>query len=97
MSSTELPEETVRTPVRSPRANVIADRVLGTLCRARVAPLIPLDERHPRTVFAAHVDDDNTGRPHGTLRLETPVPAARSPTGAGAVTGQPVLGTCQGG
>ena len=84
--------ETVLTPVRSPRANAIAERVIGTLRRECLDHLIPLDERHLRTVLAEYIDYYNTERPHRTLRLETPLPTTRSPTGAGAVTGRPVLG-----
>jgi transposase InsO family protein len=84
--------ETVRTPVRSPRANAIAERVIGTLRRDCLDHLIPLDERHLRTVLAEYVDYYNSERPHRTLRLETPPPATRSPTGVGTVTGRSVLG-----
>src|SRR5262249_27019615 len=84
--------ETVLTPVRSPRANAIAERVIGTLRRECLDHLIPLDERHLRTVLAEYVEYYNTDRPHRTLRLGTPLQVTRSRTGAGAVTGRPVLG-----
>ena len=84
--------ETVLTPVRSPRANAVAERVIGTLRRECLDHLIPLDERQLCAVLAEYVDDYNQERPHQTLGLETPLPAARSPTGTGAVTGRPVLG-----
>ncbi len=54
--------------------------------------VIPLDERHLCAVLAEYADYYNQERPHRTLGLETPLPAARSPTGTGAVTGRPVLG-----
>jgi transposase InsO family protein len=38
--------ETVHTPVRSPRANAIAERVIGTLRRDCLDHVIPLSERH---------------------------------------------------
>ena len=84
--------ETVLTPVRSPRANAIAERVIGTLRRECLDHLIPLDERHLRTVLAEYVDYYNSERPHRTLQLETPLLATRPAAGAGAVTGRPVLG-----
>jgi transposase InsO family protein len=84
--------ETVRPPVRSPRANAIAARAIGTPRREGLDHLIPLDERHLRTVLAEFVDSYHTERPHRTLRLETHRSATRSPTSAGAVTGRPVLG-----
>jgi putative transposase len=84
--------ETVLTPIRSPRANAIAERVIGTQHRECLDNLIPLDKRHPRSVLAEYVHYYNMERPHRTLELETPLPARRSPTGAGTVTGRPVLG-----
>jgi transposase InsO family protein len=82
--------ETVLTPVRAPRANAIAERVIGSLRRECTDHVIPLDERHLRAVLAEDVDYDNRDRPHRTLRLETPLPTTRSPTGA--VHALPVLG-----
>jgi putative transposase len=82
----------VLTPVRSPHANAVAERVIGTLRRECLDHVIPLDERQPCAVLAEYVDYDNQERPHRTLGLETPLPAARSPTGTGAVAGRPVLG-----
>jgi transposase InsO family protein len=84
--------DTVLTPARSPRANAIAERVIGTLRRDCLDHVIQLDERHLRAVLAEYVDYYNMERPHRTLCLETPRPAARSPAGTGAVTARPVLG-----
>jgi hypothetical protein len=53
--------------------------------------LIPVDGRQPRTVVAQHLDHLNTVRPRRTLRLETRLPAARSPARAGAVAARPVV------
>ena len=82
--------ETVLTPVRAPRANAVAERVIGTLRRECLDHVIPLDEAHLRAILAEFAADYNTERPHRTLRLETPRPAARSPTGV--VLARPVLG-----
>jgi transposase InsO family protein len=82
--------ETVLTPVQAPRANAVAERVIGTLRRECLDHVLPLDEAHLRTLLAEYADYYNTERPHRTLRLETPRPAARSPTGA--VRARPVLG-----
>ena len=49
-----------------------------------------LSERHLRTVLAEFIRYYNRDRPHRTLRLETPLPTTRSPTGA--VHALPVLG-----
>ena len=84
--------ETVRTPVRSPRANAIAERVIGTLRRDCLDHVFPLDERHLRTILAEYVAYYNRERPHRALRLETPRLAACSPAGTRAVNARPVLG-----
>jgi transposase InsO family protein len=85
--------ETVLTPVRAPRANAIAERVIGSLRRECLDHLIPLDERHLRTLLAEYVDYYNTERPHRTLRMETPRPQARPRAGPiQAVRARPVLG-----
>jgi putative transposase len=54
-----------------------------------------VDERHLRTILVECVHSYDTERPHRALRLETPRPAARSPTGAvvaRAVVARPLLG-----
>jgi transposase InsO family protein len=66
--------DTVLTPVRSPRANAIAERVIGTLRRDCLDHVIPLDERHLRTVLAEYVDYYNTERPHRTWASRRPGP-----------------------
>ena len=82
--------ETVLTPFRAPQANAVAERVIGTLRRECLDHVIPLDEAHLRSILAEFAAYCNTERPHRTLHLETPRPAARSP--AGAVLARPVLG-----
>jgi transposase InsO family protein len=68
----------------------VAERVIGTLRRECVDHVIPRNEAHLRTLLAEFAASYNTERPHRTLRLETPPPASRSPTGA--VLARPVLG-----
>ncbi len=82
--------ETVLTPVRAPRANAVAERVLGTLRREGLDHIIILNEPHLRAVLAEFVGDYNQQQPHRTVRLETPLPVIRSPTGTIYV--RPVLG-----
>jgi transposase InsO family protein len=82
--------DTVLTPVRAPRANAVAERAIGTLRRECLDHILPLNEAHLRTILAGFADYYNSERPHRTLRLETPRPASRSPTGAVLV--RPVLG-----
>ena len=82
--------DTVVTPVRAPRANAVAERAIGTVRRECLDYVIAVDERHLTTILAEYVHYYNTERPHRTLHLATPQPAARSP--AGAVVARPVLG-----
>jgi len=82
--------ETVLTPVRAPRANAIAERVVGTLRRECLDHLVILNEAHLRAVLAEFVRYYNVERPHRALALETPTPAVRA--AAGPISSRPVLG-----
>jgi transposase InsO family protein len=82
--------ETVLTPVRAPRANAAAERVLGTLRRECLDHVLVVSERHLWAVLAEFAEYYNRERPHRTLRPEAPVPVPRSPTGPIRV--RPVLG-----
>ena len=82
--------ETLLTPIRAPRANAIAERVVGTLRRECLDHLIILNEQHLRAVLREFVAFYNADRPHRSLGLQTPRPAAHP--GPGAVRARPVLG-----
>jgi transposase InsO family protein len=82
--------ETLLTPVRAPRANAIAERLIGTLRREVLDHVIILNEPHLRTVVREFVRYYNDARPHRTLSLETPRPAVRPR--AGPIRVRPVLG-----
>jgi transposase InsO family protein len=82
--------ETVLTPVRAPRANAIAERLVGTLRRECLDHLIVLSERHLRSVLAEFTAYYNANRPHRALSLETPLPATR--LRHGPIRASPVLG-----
>jgi putative transposase len=82
--------EQLLTPVRAPRATAVAERVIGTLRRECLDPVLVVNERHLRAVlteFAGYYDRE---RPHRTLRLEAPVPVPRSLTGP--IRARPVPG-----
>ena len=83
--------KTVLTPVCAPKANAIAERVVGTLRRDCVDHIIPLSERHLRTVLVEYVEYYNATRPHRTLELETP-DGPRQVQRDGRVVARPVLG-----
>jgi transposase InsO family protein len=73
--------DAIATPVRSPRANAIVERVIGTLRRECLDHLIVLDEQHLRSVLAEFVGYYNRERPHRTLGLQTPEPRPCPTTG----------------
>ena len=81
--------DAIVTPIRAPKANAVAERVIGTLRRECLDHLIILDERHPMTALTEFVRYYNHGRPHRTLGLQTPELRPR-PT-AGPIRSRPVL------
>jgi transposase InsO family protein len=83
----------IRTPVRAPKANAIAERFAGTLRRECLDHVLIFNERHlQKTVveFAAYY---NRYRPHRSLALRPPcaLATALGPP-AGEVLAEPVLG-----
>jgi transposase InsO family protein len=81
--------DAIATPVRSPRANAIAERVIGTLRRECLDHMIVLDERHLLSALREFVDYYNRDRPHRTLGLQTP--EVRPRLMAGPIRSRPVL------
>jgi transposase InsO family protein len=81
--------DAIGTPVRSPRANAIAERVIGTLRRECTDHLIVLNEEHLMSVLAEFVQYYNQERPHRTLGLQTPEQRPRSTVGP--IRSRPVL------
>src|SRR2546425_9120809 len=79
----------VAAPIYAPKANAIAERVLGTLRRECLDQLIVLDEQHLRSVLTEFVQYYNQERPHRTLGLQTPQLKVRPTTGI--VRSRPVL------
>jgi transposase InsO family protein len=67
-------------PVRAPRANAIAERVVGTLRRECFDHVIVVNEAHLRALLADFLAYD-PHRPHRALRLETPDSVARAAVG----------------
>jgi hypothetical protein len=62
----------VRTPVRAPKANAVAERWVGTARRECLDHILILDRRHLQRVLAVYVDHYNRARPHRALDLEPP-------------------------
>ncbi len=57
----------LKTPPKSPQANAVCERLLGTLRRECLDCVIPLTAHHLHRLLSAWVCHDNTGRPHMTL------------------------------
>ena len=86
--------ETVLTPVRAPKANALAERLIGTIRRECTDHIIVLNEQHLRRVLRAYVTYYNEARPHRSLALDPPAgPRACPPLPSRRnVVSEPVLG-----
>ncbi len=86
--------ETILTPVRAPKANAVAERVVGTLRRECLDHLIVINERHLIRVLREYAVHYNGARPHRALGLQTPTgpPPRAAPPKAGRIIARPVLG-----
>jgi len=69
----------LRTPYRSPKANSLCERVIGTLRRECLDFLIPLTENHLCIVLKNWVTHYNQGRPHSSIGPGIPDPPAGLP------------------
>ena len=69
----------IKTPVRTPVANAICERVIGTLRRECLDFVIPLNERHLHGIMKEWVAHYNSGRPHTSLGPGIPQPRPALP------------------
>jgi len=85
---------TVLTPIRAPKANAIAERVIGTIRRECLDHLIVLNERHLRRVLREYLAYYNAVRPHQSLANQPPAgPRNLSSRGASdRLVSRPILG-----
>jgi putative transposase len=67
------------TPVRTPQANALCERLLGTLRRECLDCVMPLSAQHLRGLLTEWVGHYNTGRPHISLGPGIPQPSTSSP------------------
>jgi len=70
----------VKTPVRAPQANAIAERVVRTVRAECLDWLLILNRRHLERVLREYVNHHNTHRPHRALELQPPEPGKPPPT-----------------
>jgi putative transposase len=66
----------IRTPVRTPRANAIAERWIASARRECLDRMLIAGERHLRLVLSEYVDRYSSHRPHRTLQQNPPAGTA---------------------
>jgi putative transposase len=71
----------IRTPVRAPRANAIAERFIGTLRRECLDHLLITGARHLAAVLQEFVEHYNIHRPHRSLDQHPPAGSTPLPSG----------------
>jgi transposase InsO family protein len=72
--------QVLKTPVRSPKANAICERTIGTIRRECLDYWIPLGERHLRRILAEWITHFNAARPHSALGPGIPDATVDVPT-----------------
>ena len=77
-----------KTPVRAPQANAFCERLVGTIHRACLDFLIPINQRHVKIIINEFARHYNRGRPHSSLGPGIPEPQGtafrREPIGTAA-------------
>jgi putative transposase len=68
--------------VRAPRANAIAERIIGTLRRECLDHLLITGPRHLAAVLGEYVEHYDTHRPHRSLHQQPPAGRAHRPSAA---------------
>ena len=72
----------IRTPVRAPRANAIAERFIGTLRCECLDHMLITGRRHLAVVLHEYLKHYNTHRPHRSLNQHPPAGPTPPPRGA---------------
>jgi transposase InsO family protein len=78
---TAIDARIMKTPVRAPRANAIAERFVGTIRRELLDRLLIINQRHAAAVLYEFEHHYNDHRPHRALGQAAPSrPLPRRPT-----------------
>jgi transposase InsO family protein len=70
----------LRTPVRAPRANAIAERWIGTVRRELLDRMLIINRRHLTAVLTEYMAHFNDHRPHRALNQAAPLRSLPQPT-----------------
>jgi transposase InsO family protein len=70
--------EVLRSPISSPKANAVCERLIGTIRRECLDWMIPMSEAHLRSILRRWVAHYNSGRPHSALGPGVPDPPQQS-------------------
>jgi transposase InsO family protein len=65
----------IKSPVRAPRANAIAERFVGTIRRELLDPILIINQRHATAALRQYELHYNNHRPHRTLGQAAPLRA----------------------
>jgi putative transposase len=68
----------VKTPVRAPKANPVAERFVRTVRAECLDWLLILNQRQLERVLRVYIDHYNRERPHRALELRPPEPQAHA-------------------
>lgn len=71
----------VKTPIRAPKANAVAERWVGTARRECLDHILIFGRRHLQRVMGAYVEHYNRARPHRGLDLHPPDPLPPTQSG----------------
>src|SRR5205085_9714364 len=72
----------LRTPVRAPQANAMAERWIGTVRRELLDRMLIINRRHLTAVLAEYVAHLNDPRPHRALNQAAPLRSLPPPASA---------------